>query len=43
MKNLEDGQSYMGKITLNGENSLTLDGCVLDGAICKGETWTRTR
>lgn len=43
VKNLEDGQTYMGKITLNGANSVTLDGCVLGGAICKGETWTRTR
>ena len=41
VKNLEDGQTYMGKITLNGANSVTLDGCVLGGAICKGETWTR--
>jgi len=43
VKNLEDGQTYMGKITLNGANSVTLDGCVLGGAICKGETWTRMR
>ena len=43
VKNLEDGETYMGKITLNGANSVTLDGCVLGGAICKGETWTRTR
>ena len=41
VKNLEDGQMYMGKITLNGPSTLTLDGCVLGGAICKGETWTR--
>ena len=43
VKNLEDGQTYMGKITLNSANSLTLDGCVLGGAICKGETRTRAR
>ena len=24
-------------------NSITLDGCVMGGAICKGETWTRVR
>ena len=41
VKNLEDGQTYMGKITVNSATSLTLDGCVLGGAICKGETWTR--
>jgi uncharacterized protein (DUF2147 family) len=43
VKNLEDGQMYMGKITLNGSNALTLDGCVLGGAICKGESWTRVQ
>ena len=43
VKTLEDGQTYMGKITLNGANSVTLDGCVLGGAICKGETWSRVR
>ena len=43
VKNLEDGQTYMGKITLNGANALTLDGCVLGGAICKGESWTRVK
>ncbi len=41
VKNLEDGQTYMGKITLNSASSITLDGCVLGGAICKGESWSR--
>lgn len=41
VKNLEDGETYMGKITLSSPNSVTLDGCVLGGAICKGENWTR--
>lgn len=41
--NPDDGQRYMGKITLTGPSSLTLEGCVMGGAICKGETWTRTR
>ena len=43
VKNLEDGQTYMGKITLDSATSLTLDGCVLGGAICKGETWSRVK
>ncbi len=43
VKNLDDGQMYMGKITLNDANSITLDGCVMGGAICKGETWTRVK
>jgi uncharacterized protein (DUF2147 family) len=41
--NLEDGQNYLGKITLTGSSTVRLDGCVLGGAICKGETWTRAR
>jgi uncharacterized protein (DUF2147 family) len=41
VKNLEDGQTYLGKITMTGPATLTLDGCVLGGAICKGETWAR--
>ena len=41
--NPDDGQKYMGKITLTGASSLTLEGCVLGGVICKGETWTRAR
>ena len=41
--NPDDGQRYMGKITLTGAASLTLEGCVMGGAICKGETWTRLR
>lgn len=43
VKNLEDGQTYMGKITLVGPATIRLDGCVLGGAICDGETWTRVR
>lgn len=43
VKNLEDGQTYMGRITQTSADTITLDGCVLGGAICKGETWTRAR
>ena len=38
--NTEDGQTYNGVVTLTG-GGLKLDGCVLGGIICKGETWTR--
>ena len=38
--NTEDGQTYSGVVTLTG-GGLKLDGCVLGGVICKGETWTR--
>ncbi len=41
--NSEDGQSYIGKITVTGPSTLTLEGCALGGAICKGENWTRTK
>lgn len=43
VKNLEDGQTYMGKITLAGPRTVKLDGCVLGGVICDGETWTRVK
>lgn len=39
--NTEDGQTYAGKVTLDGPKALTLKGCVLGGLVCKGETWTR--
>ncbi|MFV0279161.1 MAG: DUF2147 domain-containing protein [Rhodoblastus sp.] len=43
VKNLEDGHVYNGKIQLTGPRSVTLNGCVLGGAVCDGETWTRIR
>ncbi len=39
--NTEDGQTYNGVVTLAG-GGLKLDGCVLGGIICKGETWTKS-
>ena len=41
--NSEDGQAYLGKITVTGPSTLTLEGCAMGGAICKGENWTRTK
>lgn len=41
--NAEDGKTYSGVMTLVGDNGLKLEGCVLGGLICKGETWTRVR
>lgn len=40
--NLDDGQTYSGYVTLNG-NSLSLSGCVLGGIICSSDTWTRLK
>lgn len=37
--NSDDGQSYAGKLTLNGANSLEVQGC--SGAFCGSETWHR--
>ena len=39
--NTEDGQTYNGIITLEGPKALNLQGCVLGGIVCKGETWVR--
>ncbi|ASP32032.1 DUF2147 domain-containing protein [Labrenzia sp. VG12] len=39
--NAEDGKTYTGFIKLTSANKLKLEGCVMGGLICKGETWTR--
>jgi uncharacterized protein (DUF2147 family) len=39
--NAEDGKTYSGNLTLNGDNSLQLQGCALGGLLCKSQTWTR--
>jgi uncharacterized protein (DUF2147 family) len=41
--NSEDGQKYMGRITWSPPDAITLEGCVLGGAICQDEHWTRTK
>ncbi len=41
--NAEDGKTYKGYITLEGSDKMTLEGCVLGGLFCKGETWTRVK
>lgn len=38
--NTDDGQTYSGVVTYTG-GGLTLQGCVLGGIVCKGETWRR--
>lgn len=40
--NAEDGKTYSGSITLMGDNSLSLRGCVV-APLCKSQTWTRIR
>ena len=41
--NAEDGKTYSGVMTLVGNTGLKLEGCVLGGLICKGETWQRVK
>jgi uncharacterized protein (DUF2147 family) len=38
--NPDDGKTYTGKATVSG-SSMTTQGCVLGGLICKSVTWTR--
>lgn len=40
--NTEDGKTYSGSITLVGDNTLKLTGCVV-APLCKTQTWTRLR
>jgi uncharacterized protein (DUF2147 family) len=38
--NADDGGSYASHISVSGPDTLRVEGCV--GALCGGETWTRT-
>jgi len=40
--NAEDGKTYTGFIELTTANTLKLEGCVMGGLICKGESWSRS-
>ena len=39
--NADDGGSYASSVSVAGADTLRVEGCV--GALCGGETWTRTR
>jgi uncharacterized protein (DUF2147 family) len=39
--NADDGQSYQSHISVAGPDALKVEGCV--GALCGGETWSRTQ
>lgn len=41
--NAEDGKTYTGFIVLTSADKLKLEGCVMGGLICKGETWSRAK
>lgn len=38
--NADDGSTYASSVTVTGAEALRVEGCV--GALCGGETWTRT-
>ncbi|WP_027543294.1 DUF2147 domain-containing protein [Bradyrhizobium sp. WSM2254] len=38
--NADDGSTYASSVTVTGTDSLRVEGCV--GALCGGETWTRS-
>ena len=39
--NADDGKSYASKVSVSGPDTLRVEGCV--GALCGGESWTRSR
>ncbi|WP_106753605.1 DUF2147 domain-containing protein [Pannonibacter carbonis] len=41
--NAEDGETYTGFIQMDGNDKMKLEGCVMGGLLCKGETWTRVK
>jgi uncharacterized protein (DUF2147 family) len=40
--NTGNGKSYPASVKLNGPNSMTLTGCLVD-FVCKSQTWTRVK
>jgi uncharacterized protein (DUF2147 family) len=39
--NAQNGKMYKSNVTLVSDNALKVQGCVLGGLFCGGETWTR--
>jgi hypothetical protein len=40
--NAENGKGYTARVELKGPDELRIEGCLIRGFICLGETWTRT-
>lgn len=38
-----NGAKYNGRISLRGEQTLRVEGCVLGGIICGGQNWSRVK
>ena len=41
--NAKNGQTYEAQMALKDANTLRIDGCLIGGMFCGGETWTRVR
>ncbi|WP_034995361.1 DUF2147 domain-containing protein [Beijerinckia mobilis] len=39
--NADDGLTYTATVTMTGDNSLKIEGCVPNGGMCGRETWSR--
>lgn len=39
--NAENGKTYKANMSLENDDALRMEGCVMGGLICGGETWTR--
>ncbi len=39
--NAQNGKMYQANVSLKSDNELKVQGCVLGGLFCGGETWTR--
>ncbi len=40
--NADDGRTYVSYVTLAGNNTMNVQGCVLGGLLCKSMTWSRS-
>jgi uncharacterized protein (DUF2147 family) len=39
----EDGKTVSGNLILKDANTLTVQGCIMGGLLCRSETWTRAK
>jgi uncharacterized protein (DUF2147 family) len=39
----EEGKTVSGNLVLNDAETLTVEGCLLGGLLCRSETWTRVK
>jgi len=39
--NAENGKTYKAMMSLQSEDALRMEGCIMGGLLCGGETWTR--